>query len=384
MGGYVMVGCDVHQETLRLRIAEDSTSSERRRVKNTPEGRTKMIEELKGRAEAAGGASIWVVYEAGAFGFGLHDDLTEAGLTCRVLAPSLIPRSSKHKKNKNDDRDAERLLGVLRSHLLAGEDLPDIWTPDAQTRGDRQLVRLRLEVGDKLTRCKSQVQSLLKFNDLRRPSGAGKAWTKGYRKWLRWLVEDEASGLGGSVRKTLEALLRQVEFFEEQKKELEREVCELAETGRYEEPVRELVKFKGVGTLTAMVFLTEMGDLSRFSNRRQVASYLGLTPTSNESGDNSNRKGHITRQGPGRVRKVLCQATWAALGHDPKVRADFDRMVRRNPKRKNVATVAFMRRLGIRLWHRGLEAQQRVDAFGTGPPVEEGADVTVDSTGGAD
>ena len=175
-----------------------------------------------------------------------------------------------------------------------------------------------------------------------------------------------------------------MEFFEEQKKELEREVCELAETGRYGEPVRELVKFKGVGTLTAMVFLTEMGDLSRFSNRRQVASYLGLTPTSNESGDNSNRKGHISRQGPGRVRKVLCQATWAALGHDPEVRANYDRMVRRNPKRKNVATVAFMRRLGIRLWHRGLEAQQRVDAFGTGPPVEEGADVTVDSTGGAD
>jgi len=197
-------------------------------------------------------------------------------------------------------------------------------------------------------------------------------------------VEDEASGLGASVRQTLEALLRQVEFFEEQKKEVERAVCELAEAGRYGEPVRELVKFKGVGTLTAMVFLTEMGDLSRFSNRRQVASYLGLTPTSNESGDNSNRKGHITRQGPGRVRKVLCQATWAALGHDPKVRADFDRMVRRNPKRKNVATVAFMRRLGIRLWHRGLEAQQRVDAFGTGPPVEEGADVTVDCTGGAD
>ena len=96
MSEYMMVGCDAHEQSLRLRIAEDSKTSERRQVKSTPEGRTKMIEELKGRAEAAGGASLWVVYEAGAFGIGRHDDLTEAGITCRVLGPSLIPRSSKH------------------------------------------------------------------------------------------------------------------------------------------------------------------------------------------------------------------------------------------------------------------------------------------------
>ena len=169
MSEYMMVGCDAHEQSLRLRIAEDSKTSERRQVKSTPEGRTKMIEELKGRAEAAGGASLWVVYEAGAFGFGRPDDLTEGGLTCRVLAPSLIPRSSKHQQNKNDDRDAERLLGVLRSHLLAGEKLREIWTPDAQTREARQRVRLRLDVGDKLTRSTAQAPWLLKSHDLRRP-----------------------------------------------------------------------------------------------------------------------------------------------------------------------------------------------------------------------
>jgi len=59
-----------------------------------------------------------------------------------------------------------------------------------------------------------------------------------------------------------------------------------------------------------MVFLTEMGDLRRFRNRKKVGAYLGLVPTSNESGENTDHKGHITHQGPARLRKVLCQAAW--------------------------------------------------------------------------
>jgi transposase len=47
-----------------------------------------------------------------------------------------------------------------------------------------------------------------------------------------------------------------------------------------------------------MVFLTEIGDLNRFANRRQLAAYLGLAPAAFESGDRDDRKGRITRQGP--------------------------------------------------------------------------------------
>ena len=53
----------------------------------------------------------------------------------------------------------------------------------------------------------------------------------------------------------------------------------------------------GVGVLTALVFLTELGDLSRFTNRRQLAAYLGLVPSSYETGKTNDRKG--THHAPG-------------------------------------------------------------------------------------
>jgi transposase len=119
-----------------------------------------------------------------------------------------------------------------------------------------------------------------------------------------------------------------------------------------------------VGVLTAMVFVTELGDLRRFANRRQVGSFLGLVPSSAESGQAADRKGHITHQGPSRVRKVLCQAVWSRLRSLESERQAYDRIVHRNPKHKKIAVVARMRALAVKLWHTGLAAQ-------TAPQAEE-------------
>ena len=106
-----------------------------------------------------------------------------------------------------------------------------------------------------------------------------------------------------------------------------------------------------------MVFLTELGDLSRFANRRQLAAYLGLVPRSFESGNASDRKGHITHQGSSRVRKMLCQATWSRVRWDPQEKEAYGRIAAKNPKKKKIAVVASMRRLAVRMWHRGREFQ---------------------------
>jgi len=101
-----------------------------------------------------------------------------------------------------------------------------------------------------------------------------------------------------------------------------------------------------------MVFLTELGDLSRFANRRQLAAYLGLTPSASESGERDDRKGHVTKQGPARVRHVLCQAAWAVLRVSPEWRATYDRTKRGSKSRGKIAIVAVMRQLAVAMWHR--------------------------------
>ena len=86
-------------------------------------------------------------------------------------------------KHKNDDRDADDVVEKLRGHVLAGNRLPTIWVPDQQTRDDRELIRTRLELVEKQTEIKSQIQMLLKRHGVEKPSGLGSGWTIGYRRW---------------------------------------------------------------------------------------------------------------------------------------------------------------------------------------------------------
>jgi transposase len=155
----------------------------------------------------------------------------------------------------------------------------------------------------------------------------------------------------------LSALLRQLDAMESEVKTLDEAVFRLAEEERYRQMAAAVDAETGVGRMTTMIFLTEMGDPKRFANRRQVAAYFGLVPTSRETGKQEDRKGRITRQGNRRIRWALCQAEWAAIRTDPRERAWHERLVRRNPKRRKIATVAGMRRLGIRLWQRARIAQ---------------------------
>lgn len=352
----IMVACDLHDQTMLLKVAQGRGAAETFSARNTRSGREWLIANLLHRSQTAGGAPLIFAYEASGQGFGLHDELTAAGIACHVLAPTKIARSTELKKIKTDEKDAELLLQLLRGHVLAGNPLPSVWIPDPQTRDDRELVRARIDAADKATAVKSQIKGLLKRRHVARPEGVGQGWTKAFKAWLRGLLNDAGCGL--SSRQTLASLLRQLEFLEEELRQLDQALLRLAEAPRYAAAVRKLAQLQGVGVLTALVFLTEVGNLQRFRNRRQISAYLGLTPSSHESGQQNDRKGHITRQGPSRVRRVLCQATWARVRHEGPGQAAYRRLVERNPKRKKIAVVALMRRLGVLMWHRAREGMQ--------------------------
>jgi transposase len=350
MSEFIMVACDLHDKTMLLKIARSREAAEKVSVRNTSAGRTRLIEQLRERSRAAGGARVIFAYEASGQGFGLYDELTAANFECHVLAPTKIARSTQHRQRKTDEKDADQILQLLRGHVLAGNPLPSVWIPDVQTRDDRELVRARLDAAEKGVAIKTQIQCLLKRNRLVRPEHLKCAWTKKASAWLRMVTRDAAVGAG--ARATLASLLRQWEFLQEEIERLDEALESLARSPRYAAAVVELVKLQGVGLLTALVFLTEIGNLGRFANRRQISAYLGLVPRSYESGAADDRKGHITRQGSSRVRRVLCQAVWPRVREQGVDHAAYQRLVEKNPKHKKIAVVAAMRRLGVRMWHR--------------------------------
>lgn len=351
MANYILVGCDLHDQSMLLKIAEDRGQPQLRSWGTDAVARQAMRNDLWQRAKRAGASRIVFAYEACGFGFRLHDELTAAGIETYVLAPSKMERSVKHRKRKTDERDAQAILDHVRAFVLAGVALPSVWVPDLLTRDDRELIRRRLAVAQDASAAQVRIRWLLKGHGVEAAPVA--AWTQAYGQWLEELQRNQ---LPPGAAAALASLWRQVQWLWSEVELLDDQVQALARTPRYAPVVAALRKHKGVGLLTAMVYLSEMGDLRRFQNRQQVGSYLGLVPSSFETGQDSDHKGHITHQGPERVRKVLCQAVWSRLRVVESERLAYQRIVERNPKHKKIAVVARMRTLGIRMWHGGLAA----------------------------
>ena len=359
MSEVTIVGCDLHDRNMLLKVGFGTRKPVERSFRNDFDGRSSMVQYLIREAKKHGATRIVFVYEASGLGYGLWDLLTDYGIEAYVLSPAHLPRSSKSKKNKTDSKDAQMLFEQARAFVLAGNELPIVWTPPKRLRYDRDLVRGRLEANEAVTRIKLQVLSCLKRYGVMTPDWFSKNrdWT---RKFVRWLKE-QVERLDEVLRPVLLALIERFEVMQKQVVDLEREVRHLAKTDRYRAAAEALRKLPGVGLLTTMTFLTEMGDLTRFTNRRQIAAYLGLCPSAFESGNADDRKGRITRQGPNRLRKVLCQASWVRIRLDQATHETWVKIQGGKQGRAKKAIVAIMRKLAILMWHRALEAGVSVE-----------------------
>jgi len=357
MANCLMIGCDLHDQTMLLKIAVDRPPPQMRSWGTDATARQKMIADLQTRAAADQTQRIVFAYEACGFGFRLHDELVAAGIECYVLAPSKMPRSASQRQRKTDERDAQMILNIVRSFVLAGVELPAVWIPDLATRDDRQLIRRRLTVAQEAAKTQTRIRRQLKGLDVTAPGTLKNThWTKAYEAWLEELETPQLPARNGHGAAAARARLRRhLTWLRAEVKLLDQQVEALAQTPRYPALVTALCQHTGIGVLTALVYLTEMGDLTRFENRQQVGSYLGLTPASHATGQDGDRKSHIPRQGPTRVRQVLCPAVWVRLGHVAKEQLAYEALVARNPKHKKIAVVARMRVLGITLWHTGVE-----------------------------
>jgi transposase len=126
-----------------------------------------------------------------------------------------------------------------------------------------------------------------------------------------------------------------------------------------------LVRFRGIATLTALGLIAEIGDFARFSNPRELMSWLGMTPSEYSSGEQQHR-GHITRAGNAHARRLLVEAAWhyrhpprgSARRPQPDERA-WQAQVRLfhryrhltdHGKRSTVANIAIARELAGFLW----------------------------------
>jgi len=286
------------------------------------------------------GCHIRAAYEAGCFGYWLHDTLVELGVMVTVTPPSLLERAP-GERVKTDRRDSVKLAEQLGAGRLKA-----VAIPSKEERATRQLVRTYEQLKQTRVQAMVRIRSFLEFHHIEVPPEAGRKWTGAFVGWLETFGFE---GMAGPeyLRRSLDALVHVYLDLTGQVGQFKKEIGRLAKTKRYERAVTVLESTRGVGTLSAMTVLVETRNVRRFATSQEFVSNLGLVPSEHSTGD-ARHQGHITRTGNRHIRGILVECAWTWIRYDEAAYAVYRRIARRRePKR---AIVAMARRLAVKMY----------------------------------
>jgi transposase len=239
-------------------------------------------------------------------------------------------RASAPRKQKNDKRDARLLM-----QLLVENRFPRIWVPSLQERDLRQLLKHRHTLVGMRTRAKNQLQHIALNQGVQKKR---QLWTKAGKQLLEKLE------LETWTKRRRDDLMKMIGELDQQIGELDRNVAQQAEQ---REEARLLMSHPGVGPILALATVLTLGDIRRFPRGKHVASYLGLVPREDSSGERR-RLGGISKQGSSLMRFLLVQAGIIAARGDDELGRTYKRLSR--GKHHGVAKVAVARKLAVRLY----------------------------------
>lgn len=359
----VYVGMDVHKESFTLcafTIEADKASY----FQKTESDYKKILVYLDFLRSIYGDDVKFVCgYEAGCLGYSLFHQLTASGVDCVILAPTTLLEQRSKKRIKTDKRDAEVIARSLAQHNYSPVHVP---TPkDEETK---EFLRMRDDHKLALKKVKQQILAFCLRHNYRYEGNSH--WTAAHVNWLRSLKPEAL------YKEILDEYLLTYTTLSDKLERLDKRIEELASQDEYKESVHKLTCFIGIKTHTALSVMVEVGDFNRFATAAHFASYLGLVPGEDSSGDSQKRLG-ITKAGNRHVRMLLTEAAQCyargqigykskdlkarQYGNPPAVIAYADRanerlrrryykMVLGQNKKANVAKTAIARELACFMW----------------------------------
>jgi transposase len=271
-----------------------------------------MVRRLQSRA-----SRVVFAYEAGPCGYVLYRKLTAMGLECLVVAPSLIPRKAGDRV-KTDRRDAVQLARLLRSG-----DLTSVYVPKVEDEAIRDLSRGREDASMDLKAARLRLKSFLLRLGI---SYVGRAnWNDAHRRFLSRMVCPTPA-----QQVVFQEYLRAVDDHAARLKRIDEHLAEFLPGWRMNPVVEALQALRGVQQITAVTTVAELGDITRFDSPRQLADFLGLTPSEYSTGE-SRRQGGITKAGNAHARRALVEGAWA-YRHPAKVSPHIHKRLENLPK----------------------------------------------------
>jgi transposase len=239
--------------------------------------------------------------------------------------------------NKTDKNDARGIAEALR----VGHFRECVHRSDSAIE-TRTLLHMRQTLVEERTHVTNSLRGHLKVYGIKFGKKAG----KGFRK----MVEKAVINMNPFIQRAVQSLLNVLDTLDKELQALNLEVEKIASK---DEDVKLLQTIDGVGPITALGFKTEIDDPKRFENSKDVAAYIGLTPSQYSSGE-VQRQGGISKKGSSRTRYLLVEAASAMLTRCKiwsKVKAWGMKLKKKKGSRK--ATVAVARKLAV-IMHRML------------------------------
>jgi transposase len=284
-------------------------------------------EELKGFASTLPEGSQ-VAIEASASGSFVYEQLDEQGVEVHLAHPTMVkPFAKKHVKT-------DKIDAIVLAQLLRMEYLPESYVPGEEMRDLRTLVRHRAGLVRIRTSLKNRVHALLTMEGVQPPAVSDLFGKRG-REFLETVKIREPRRLA------LDNYLRVLDVLSERITKVEETLQEKAELTK---EVGWLESLPGIGFHNALLILSELGEVTRFSSPQALVCYAGLVPKVAQSGDHV-RYGHINRQSNGFLRWALIQSAWSAVRSSTPNR--FQRIYQKVKARRGtkVAIVATARHL---------------------------------------
>jgi transposase len=308
---------DVHSKVTMVCVLDENGKVVRECVVDG--GLRDLVDRLRVMKSELGG-TIKVCYEASCGCGWLFDKLAGLGFKVQVGHPGKL-RMIFRSKRKNDRVDARKL-----ATLLFLDQVPLAHVPPAEVRAWRALIEYRGKLVVSRVAAKNRVRAILRSNGIVAPRGLWRA------KGLAWLGAQELSEFEAIQREMLLEELSQVEA------KIKRVESVLKKRADKEPAVCVLKTIPGVGIRTAEAVVAYIDGPDRFRRNKSVGCYFGMVPCEDTSV--KSRLGHITREGPSTVRKLVAEAAWQAIRRDKSMKEYYERVCRQDPNRRKIALVA--------------------------------------------
>jgi transposase len=319
-----IIGCDYHPGFQQIAFVDTETGElQERRLQHREEA------ELFYRELASQGVTVRVGMEASGHARWFERLLAELNFELLIGDAAEI-RTKRVRKQKTDRQDAQLIL-----KLMLKDDFPQIWVASWENRDLRQLLWHRHRMVQARTRIMNQLQAVALNEGLRCKK---RLWREAGREQLESFPL--APWASRRRRDLLELLDRLSPTITDLTQTIEQEVEKCPEAHR-------LMTHPGVGPLTALAFVLIIGRAERFQCGKQIASYLGLVPSEESSGDRR-RLGHISKQGNALLRFLLVEAAQVTVRSIPEWRSKYFHLAMRRGRK--IAKVAMARRLAVQMF----------------------------------